>query len=209
LQSNEIDNAGGEAILKQMAKRKLVKLELDNNKITGAVLTEYLKYMPLRKLHLVKNQLTFDQAKTLNVSLKQSRDLDSVFMTHNNMSDEALGLMADAFACNDKIEEISITHNDLSLPNGKKLVDSFKMMPNLLRLSLNSCKITEELLESLAVALESNVKLTDLNLYSNDIHTDSAPIVARIIKDKTSLRTLGLSNNCIGFGGAREIASTC
>ena len=61
----------------------------------------------------------------------------------------------------------------------------FKNMPNLLRLSLNSCKITEELLEALAVALECNVKLTDLNLYSNDIHTDSAPIVARIIKDKT------------------------
>jgi len=33
LQNNEIDNTGGEAICKEMKKRKLAKLEMDNNKL--------------------------------------------------------------------------------------------------------------------------------------------------------------------------------
>lgn len=38
LQDNEIDNEGGQAILREMKKRKLRKLEIDNNKLSGQVL---------------------------------------------------------------------------------------------------------------------------------------------------------------------------
>lgn len=65
------------------------------------------------------------------------------------------------------------------------------------------------MLEVLATSLEANTVLAELNLYSNDINSEGAVIVAKMIKDKSSLNILGLSNNCIGFGGAREIASTC
>lgn len=91
---------------------------MDNNKLAGQVLTDYLSFMSLSKLHLVRNKLTDAQAGPLAGSIKQSRDLESVFMSHNEMSNEALGMMADAFALNTNIEQISITHNDLSLVNG-------------------------------------------------------------------------------------------
>lgn len=80
-------------------------------------------------------------------------------------------------------------------------------MTKLERLSLNSCKLDHELLETLATALETNTVLQELNLYSNDINSEGALIVAKIIKDKINLKILGLSNNAIGFSGAREIAS--
>jgi hypothetical protein len=43
-------------------------------------------------------------------------------MSHNKISNEALVMLADAFSLNEGIEEISLTHNDLSLPNGVKLL---------------------------------------------------------------------------------------
>jgi Ran GTPase-activating protein (RanGAP) involved in mRNA processing and transport len=64
-------------------------------------------------------------------SLSKTKDLKSVYMSHNKISNEALVMLADALSLNVGIEEISLTHNDLSLPNGVKLLESFKKMPNL------------------------------------------------------------------------------
>jgi len=130
-------------------------------------------------------------------------------MSHNKISNETLALLGEAFVVNTQIEEISITHNDLSLPNGVKFLQSFKNMPNLGKLSLNSCNLDQDLLQVLAEALEGNTKITDLNLYSNDINSEGAKVIAGMIKDKTGLKSIGLSNNYIGIGGAREIASAC
>jgi Ran GTPase-activating protein (RanGAP) involved in mRNA processing and transport len=55
-------------------------------------------------------------------------------------------MLADAIAVNTKIEEISLTHNDLSLPNGVKIIRALKNMTNLKKLSLNSCTLDQELL---------------------------------------------------------------
>lgn len=69
------------------------------------------------------------------------RDLKQVYMSHNNLSNAALGMLADAIAVNVNIEEISMTHNDLSLPNGVKIIRALKNMSNLKKLSLNSCML--------------------------------------------------------------------
>ena len=49
-------------------------------------------------------------------------------MSHNKLSNESLGMLADAIAVNIEIEEISLTHNDLSLPNGLKFIRALKNM---------------------------------------------------------------------------------
>jgi len=74
------------------------------------------------------------------------RDLKQVYISHNNLSNNSLGMLADAIAVNTKIEEISLTHNDLSLPNGVKIIRALKNMTNLKKLSLNSCTLDQELL---------------------------------------------------------------
>lgn len=51
--------------------------------------------------------------------------------------------------------------------------------------------------------------LNALNLYSNDISAEGAKLIAQMLANKSNLRTLGLSNNIIGHGGARELANTC
>lgn len=165
--------------------------------------------MPMTKLHLLKNKLTDLQVEPLAAGLKKSRDLRSVYMSHNFMSNEALGILSDALALNVGIEELSLTHNDLSLPNGVKLIRALKNMPNLKKISLNSCNMDMDLLQELSDSLSQQDVLTDLNLYSNEINSEGAKIIAGMLKNKVNLKALGLSNNYIGHGGARELASTC
>lgn len=52
-------------------------------------------------------------------------------------------------------------------------------------------------------------ELIALNLYSNDINAEGAVLLSELLANKTKLKTLGLSNNIIGHGGARELANTC
>ena len=82
-------------------------------------------------------------------------------------------------------------------------------MPNLKKLSFNSCNLIPPTLEALRDALTSNEVLTDLSLYSNEIDAEGASYVAQTLVNKKKLCTLGLSNNIIGVGGARELASIC
>ena len=82
-------------------------------------------------------------------------------------------------------------------------------MPNLSKLSMNSCNLIQPCLEALKAALETNQQLTDISLYSNEIDAEGAQCIAQMLVNKNKLRTLGLSNNIIGQGGARELASVC
>ena len=118
-------------------------------------------------------------------------------------------MMAEGISVNVGIEEIQFTHNDLSQPNGEKFIGALANIPNLKKLCLNSCNLNEECLEALKNALSDSTELTDISLYSNEINTEGAVIVAQMLVNKVKLRTLGLSNNIIGQGGAREIASVC
>jgi Ran GTPase-activating protein (RanGAP) involved in mRNA processing and transport len=69
--------------------------------------------------------------------------------------------------------------------------------------------LDSDLLQVLSDALVGKDKLTDLNLYSNDINSEGAKVIATLLKDKINMKSLGLSNNYIGHGGAREIAAVC
>lgn len=74
------------------------------------------------------------------------------------------------------------------------------------KLSLNSCQLDHVLMEELRVSLHDNESLVSLNLYSNEINSEGAQLIAKLLHNKSNLKTLGLSNNFIGHGGALEIA---
>ena len=83
LQNNNIDNAGGQALAESIQGRKITKLDVDNNQISGQVLAALLVVVPVRKLNLVKNRLTDTQVEPLKQSLCAQRDLKILHMSHN------------------------------------------------------------------------------------------------------------------------------
>ena len=118
-------------------------------------------------------------------------------------------MLAEGLRVNVAIEEIQFTHNDLSLPNGLAVIQSLRPLARLSKLSLNSCNLIVPCLEELKGSLMDNDVLTDISLYSNDIDAEGAQLIAQMLVNKHQLKTLGLSNNVIGQGGARELAQIC
>lgn len=88
-------------------------------------------------------------------------------MSHNNLTDHSIGLLAEAIKENSSLTELFITHNDLSLPNGISFIQGLQNKPNLKSLALNSCKLNQNLLRELAESLKDNEQLRELYLYSN------------------------------------------
>ena len=95
-------------------------------------------------------------------------------MSHNNISDRALGMLAEGLRVNVGIEEIQFTHNDLSGPNGLVVIKALKSLPKLAKLSLNSCNLIVPCLQELNSSLTYNEVLTDISLYSNEIDAEGA-----------------------------------
>lgn len=178
LQNNGIDNNGAQQLVEVIQGRKFTKLDVDNNKISGQVLSDLLVVVPVKKLNLVRNKLSDAQVEPLKQSLVSSRDLKILHMSHNSMSDRALGMLAEGLRVNAGIEEIQFTHNDLSLPNGLVVIASLQHLPLLTKLSLNSCNLIVPCLEQLKTALMENQVLTDISLYSNEIDAEGAQLLA-------------------------------
>jgi|694.fasta_scaffold128726_1 hypothetical protein len=93
-------------------------------------------------------------------------------MGNNTLSNKSLGMLAEGVAVNTGIEELSFTHNDLSLENGRNFINSLQNLYNLRKLSLNSCMIETSLFEALKESLRDTESLIALNLYSNDINAE-------------------------------------
>lgn len=65
LQNNNIDNNGAMTLVESIQGRKITKLDVDNNKISGQVLSDLLIVVPVRKLNLVRNKLSDAQVEPL------------------------------------------------------------------------------------------------------------------------------------------------
>ncbi len=62
--------------------------------------------VPVRKLNLVRNKLSDPQVEPIKQSLVANRDLKILHMSHNNLSDHALAMLAEGLTVNSGIEEI-------------------------------------------------------------------------------------------------------
>lgn len=72
-------------------------------------------------------------------------------MSHNHMSAKALGMLAQGLAANSKLTDFFFTHNNLMehAEEAKVFLGSFENKRELRSLALNSCNLSNELLETL------------------------------------------------------------
>ena len=100
------------------------------------------------------------------------------------------------------------THNDLREHEeaGLEFIKTMGNKKDLKSVAFNSCNLNGNLLEVLQNALEAQTSLRELYLFANKIDKDGAKCISAIIKNKTYLSCLGLSNNKLYKYGAIEIA---
>ena len=164
--------------------RKITRLDIDGNPISGSVLAALLQVVPVVKLNIVRKQLSDAQVEPIKANMLETRNLKVLYMSHNNMSDRAFGLLAEGISANTGIDEIQFTHNNLSLPNGIAFIQALGKL-SLKKLSLNSCNLTVPCLEALKDSMAGNSELTDINMYSNEINAEGAQVIARMLAEKT------------------------
>ena len=58
IQNNNIDNSGASLLVEVIKERKITKLDVDGNKISGKPLAALLNVVPVSKLSIVHKQLT-------------------------------------------------------------------------------------------------------------------------------------------------------
>ena len=75
------------------------------------------------------------------------------------------------------------------------------------KLSLRYCGVTDLGALELSKALKTNIVLTSLNLYGNEMTDDGATSLVGALRVNRSLRTLSLGRNKIGDRGATELAT--
>lgn len=94
-------------------KSNFSSIDIDNNKISGEVLTDLFNILPLRNLNLLRNVLSDQQAEPISKTLKQNQNILQIYMSHNEMSEPALMLLSEGLASNSRLTDLFFTHNDL------------------------------------------------------------------------------------------------
>lgn len=69
-------------------------MDLDNNKFSGETITELFQILPLSKLNLTKNVLTEAQVEPLAQQIRANKSLQQIYLSHNQLSDASVGLLA-------------------------------------------------------------------------------------------------------------------
>ena len=138
---------GAEQLVQVIKSRRITKLDIDNNNISGTPLAQLMGVVPVKKLSIVHSKLYDEQVAPIKQNLLSTRNLKFLYMSHNQMTDKALGMLGEGLAANIGIEEVQFTHNDLSLPNGAVFIAALKNMAGLKKLSLNSCNLELERLQ--------------------------------------------------------------
>ena len=73
---------------------------MDNNMVSGDVLRQLMQDIPTKKLSLVRHKLTKDQLEPIRQTMITKKDLQQLYLTQNDLTDDALGMLADGIAAN-------------------------------------------------------------------------------------------------------------
>lgn len=88
-------------------------LNIDNNQVSGGALKELLVDVPTAKLNLVKHKLTVQQCDPIRHSMVTKKDLTQLYLTQNDLDNEALGMLAEGVAASVMLNIVSVSHNNL------------------------------------------------------------------------------------------------
>lgn len=78
-------------------------------------------------------------------------------------------MLAEGLKDNTTLTELFMTYNDLSGISGQQFIKSLSGKSSIKSLALNNCRLSVDLVETLAEVLKDNDSLKELYLYSNKL----------------------------------------
>lgn len=100
--------------------------------------------------------------------------MQQIYLSHNQLSDGSVAILASGMKDNSTLTELFMTHNDLSGISGESFIKSLSGKPALKSLALNNCKIGLPQIKALSEVLKDNDQMKELYLYSNKLGPNEA-----------------------------------
>ena len=191
--------------------KSLTHLNFNNNCLTDNVAGElalaFEGNRSLQELYLGNNSLKTDGMVKIAQSLSWLSTLRILKINDNHITEEAADALAVAVSSNNQLEELDLNNNLLRKGINKiacALIANSTSSLGKLRLSSN--QIPEEVAISLAGVINSNCLLEVLDLSDNNLRTDGMIAIGQSLSRLSTLKTLNVGSNKIGYKAADTIA---
>ena len=173
----------------------LMKFNISGNKISnGAAAIALAKSLAdntkLKELDLSDNNLNNEGVKKILNRLKTS-NLVKLNISHNNISDEAAGDIADFLSKNPKLEELDLSYNNLLT-----VIAIYRTnLSNLINFNISHNNITIAAADDIAPFLSCNRKLLAFDLSYNDLHELGCRKIFKVLQNIPVLSVLKVSSS--------------
>ena len=158
----------------------------------------------LQELDVSGNDLRTGVIK-IAVALQSIVTLTKLNISNNNITCTAANAIAVAITHNTHLQEFIISGNGLGVLGAKMIARSLQKLLTLIKLIINNNNITDEAADDIAAAIHCNTKLQDLDVSGNDLRTGVIKI-AVALQSIVTLTKLNISNNNITCTAANAIA---
>ncbi len=156
----------------------------------------------LVKLNLTDNHIDNINLEHLSIGLRNNKTLQILLLKNNRFDKKSMSIFAESLI-GSAITELDVSHNNLgdSTALGEVLSET-----NIIELDISFCRITDMGIISFMDRIDTNNKLTKLNLSNNWFKIYGGIAIGGGLIMNSSIKILDLTRNNIGDEGGRSIA---
>ena len=163
ISSNSLQAQGATIILKSLQKiSSLTTLCINYNIIAKEVADDIAAVVscnPMQVLDVSNNCLGTIGITKVAKALQSICTLTHLYISNNNITDEATDDIAAAISCNLYLEEFDISYNSIEGRGAIKIAKSFQQISTLKKLFMDHNKITDEASDDIAAVIRCNPRL--------------------------------------------------
>ena len=164
----------------------------------------------LQGFSICRNNLQAKGTISIAEALQDICTLRKLYLSNNNITDEAADYVADAIFCNTKLQEIDVGKNNFQTTGMITIIKALQKICTLKILNLSYCSnnITDSvaIAYDIATAISSNIHLQELDISGNNVQGLSTVIIARSLQRISGLTKLYIQNNNVIHYAADDIA---
>ena len=208
--NDNLFQTGGIKIAKALKNiSSLTRLEFNNNGLPDSVAEDLaaaiVSNSGLSSIGIMNNNFEASGVITITQAMKRLKHITYVNIYNNPFTEEAIESLSLMISCNKELKDFYLGKNKC-YKNVKSVINILKNASKLRKLSVQDSNLSEQLAEDLATIL-ANKPLERLDFDNNSLKASGITVIAKSLKEISTLKILSFHNNHITEEGADGIAS--
>ncbi len=193
----------------------LKSLNINNDSINDEAannITTIISCNKIQTLDISNNNLKTADFKKLARVLQNISILTSLYLSNNNITDEAADDITAVISCNTHLQVFSIASNHLHSVGAIKIAKGLQQnISTLTKLCIHGNNITQDAADVIADSISHNTQMEELDVSWNNFQATGVMKIAKSLQHICTLKRLNISCNNITNEAANDIASviTC